>query len=141
VLFSTNVAAILASGIVVMAPHRAYQPRGQVPGPAFHRAAAVAVIAALMLAVIVPLWINSDRINKTTVRQSDVQAVAGHWAAAAGWSVVGVSATGERVLIEATGPEPAPGLARLRRELDDAGLAGLDVRVHLAVAGYQPVPK
>ena len=66
VLFSTNVAAILASGIVVMALYRAYQPREQGPGPAFHRAAA------------------------------------------AGWTVVGVSATGEQVLIEATGPEPAP---------------------------------
>jgi uncharacterized hydrophobic protein (TIGR00271 family) len=141
VLFSTNVAAILASGIVVMALYRAYQPRERGPGPAFHRVGAVAVIAALLLAVLVPLWINSDRINKTTIRQSDVQAVAGHWAAAAGWSVVGVTATGEQVLIEATGPAPAPSLAQLRRELDDAGLTGLDVRVSLAVAGYQPVPK
>lgn len=134
-------AAILASGIVVMALYRAYRPREQGPGPAFHRVGAVAVIAVLLLAVLVPLRINSDRINKTTIRQSDMQAVAGHWAAAAGWSVVGVTATGEQVLIEATGPAPAPSLAQLRRELDDVGLTGLDVRVHLAVAGYQPVPK
>ena len=140
-LFTTNVAAILASGIVVMALYLAYQPREQGPGPAFHRVCAVAVIVGLMLAVLVPLWINSDQINKTAVRQSDVQAVAGHFAAAAGWSVVGVTAKGEQVLIEATGPNPAPSLARLRRELDDADLAGLDVRVSLAVAGYQPVPK
>jgi uncharacterized hydrophobic protein (TIGR00271 family) len=55
-LFATNVAAILASGSVVMALYR---------------------------------------VGKTTIRQSNVQAVADHWANEAGWSVVGVTATGE----------------------------------------------
>ena len=63
--------------------------------------------------VIIPLWINSDRIDKTSVRQSEVQAVADRWANDAGWSVTGVTATGDRVLIEATGPNPAPGLPLL----------------------------
>jgi uncharacterized membrane protein len=36
---------------------------------------AVVIIGALLLVVIVPLWINSDRIDKTSVRQSEVQAV------------------------------------------------------------------
>ena len=139
-LFTTNVAAILASGIVLMALYRRTSPAQQGPGPALHRVCAVAIIAGLMLAVLVPLWINSDQINKTAIRQSDVQAVAGHWAAAAGWSVVGVTAKGEQVLIEATGPNPAPSLARLRRELDDAGLDGLDVRVSLVPASYKPLP-
>jgi hypothetical protein len=74
---------------------------------------AIAIIAALLLVVIVPLWINSDRIDKTSVRQSEVQAVAERWAADAGWSVTGVTATGDQVLIEATGPNPAPGLTLL----------------------------
>jgi uncharacterized hydrophobic protein (TIGR00271 family) len=140
-LFSTNVVAILASGIVVMALYRAYRPATQATGRAFHRAGAVGLIACLLLAVIVPLWINSDRINKTTVRQSDVQAVAVHWASEAGWSVAGVTTKSGQVLIEATGPSPAPSLAGLRRDLNAAGLAGFDVRVHLTVDKYQPVPK
>jgi len=78
-----------------------------------------------MLAVIVPLSINSNRIDKTTIRESDVRAVAEHCANDAGWAVVGVTATGYRVLVEATGPNPAPGLAALRRDLDAAGLNGL----------------
>ena len=106
-----------------------------------HRVGAIAVIACLLLAVVVPLSINSDRISKTTVRQSDVQAVAGHWASDAGWSVVGVTAKGEQVLVEATGPDPAPSLTQLRHELDTAGLTGFDVRVHLTVARYEPLPK
>ena len=58
--------------------------------------------------MIVLLWINSDQIDKTTVRESDVQAVTEHWANGAGWSVVSVTATGDQVLIEATGPTPPP---------------------------------
>jgi uncharacterized hydrophobic protein (TIGR00271 family) len=137
VLFTTNVAAILASGIVVMALHRVF---GQRAAAGFHRSAAVAIIAALLLVVIVPLWINSDRIDKTTVRESEVQAVAEHWASDAGWSVVGVTATGDQVLVEATGPNPAPSLALLRHDLGAVGLNGLDVRVNLVPATYQPLP-
>ena len=67
--------------------------------------------------------------------------MAEHWASDAGWSVGEVTATGGRVLIEATGPSPAPGLALLRRDLNAAGLNGLDVRVNLVPATYQPLPK
>jgi uncharacterized membrane protein len=140
VLFTTNVAAILASGIVVMALHRVHRVFGQAAAAGFHRGAAVAIIAALLLVVIVPLWINSDRIDKTAVRESGVQAVAEHWANDAGWSVVGVTATSDQVLVEATGPSPAPSLALLRHELNAAGLNGLDVRVNLVPASYQPLP-
>jgi uncharacterized hydrophobic protein (TIGR00271 family) len=140
-LFTTNVVAILASGIVVMALYRAYRPPGQATGPVFHRVGATAVIAGLLLTVIVPLSINSDQINKTTVRQSDVRAVAAHWASQAGWSVVGVTSRGGQVLVDAAGPNPAPRLAQLRQELDAAGLTGLDVQVSLTVSGYQPLPK
>ena len=141
-LFITNVAAILASGIVVMALYRVRRvsAQTQMASSAFHYRGAVAVIAALLLVVIVPLWISSDRIYKTAVRQSDVQAVADQWASDAGWSVVGVTATGDQVLVEATGPSPAPGLALLRRDLNAAGLKGLNVRVSLVPASYQPLP-
>jgi hypothetical protein len=91
--------------------------------------------------VIVPLRINSEQIDKTSVWQSEVQAVAERWANDAGWSVGGVTATGDQVLIEATGPNPAPSLTLLRRDLNAAGLDGLDVRVNLVPASYQPVPK
>jgi uncharacterized hydrophobic protein (TIGR00271 family) len=140
-LFGTNVAAILASGIVVMAFHRVHQIFGQGAATASRYGGVVALIAALLLVVIVPLWINSDRIDKTTVRESQVQAVAELWANDAGWSVTAVTATGDQVLVEATGPNPAPTLSLLRHDLDAAGLNRLDVRVNLVPASYQPVPK
>ena len=140
-LFGTNVAAILASGIVVMAFHRVHRIFGQRAATASRYGGAVALIAALLLVVIVPLWINSDRIDKTAVRESQVQAVADLWANDAGWSVAAVTATGDQVLVEATGPNPAPALSLLRHDLDAAGLNRLDVRVNLVPASYQPVPK
>jgi uncharacterized hydrophobic protein (TIGR00271 family) len=139
-LFTTNVAAILASGIVVMALYRVRRTSGQANTAAFGYRGAVAIIAVLLLAVIVPVRTISERIDKTTVRQSDVQAVAEHWASDAGWSVLGVDATGDRVLVEATGPNPAPDLGVLRRDLDAAGLNGLDVRVSLVIASYKQLP-
>ena len=139
-LFTTNVAAILASGIVVMALYRVRRASGRATAAVFGYRGAVAVIAVLLLAVIVPVWISSDRIYMTTVRQNDVQAVAEHWASDAGWSVTGVDATGDRVLVDVTGPNPAPNLGVLRRDLDAAGLNRLDVRVSLVTASYKPLP-
>ena len=111
-LFATNVAAIWASGIVVMALYRVGRISSGTTTPAFHRPVGVVIIVLLLLAVIVPLWINSNRIDKIDIRQSDVRAVAGEWASDAGWSVVGVTATANQVLVEAAGPKPAPDLAR-----------------------------
>ena len=54
--------------------------------------------------------------------------------------MTGVNATGDQVLVEATGPNPAPSLAALRHDLDAAGLNGLDVRVSLVAASYKPLP-
>ena len=140
-LFATNVAAILASGIVVMALYRVGRVSAQPAAPAFRRPVAVIIIVLLLAALLVPLWVNSDRVDKTTIRQASVQAVADDWANDAGWSVVGVTATGDRVLVDATGPSPAPDLAVLRQDLDAAGLASLDVRVSLITISYKPLPK
>jgi hypothetical protein len=53
---------------------------GQATNADFHRFSVAVVIIALLLllllAVLAPLWINSERIDKTTIRPSDVQAVA-----------------------------------------------------------------
>ena len=139
-LFTTNVAAILASGIVVMAIYRTHRVSDRAQPAAFHRRGAVAVIAVFLAVVIVPLTINSDRIDRNSVRESDVQAVADHWAEAAGWSVVGVTADGDRVFVEATGPAPEPDLTVLHQNLLAAGLSGVVVEVSLTPKSYTRLP-
>ena len=136
-LFVTNVAAILASGIVVLGLYRVSR---LVAVTDFRRGGAVALIGLLLVLVVIPLAINSRRTDATTVRQQDVQAVAQHWADKAGWAVVAVSASGNQILIRATGPDPAPDTATLRQDLDDAGLSGVSARVSLVPATYQALP-
>ena len=65
----------------------------------------------------VPLSISSERIDEATIQQSDVQAVAER-------CVAGVTATGNQVLVQATGPNPPPDLAVLRSDLGTEGLDG-----------------
>ena len=68
-LFATNVVAILASGIVVMALYRVGRVTSHATTPALRRLVAVIIIVFLLLAVLVPLRSNSDRVDKTTIRQ------------------------------------------------------------------------
>jgi hypothetical protein len=93
------------------------------------------------LAIIVPLWINSEHFDQSIIRHTGVEAVADHWASSAGWSVLGVSNPGEKLLIDVTGPNPPPSLRALRRELDAAGLGNFDVRVQMLAGRYAPVPR
>jgi uncharacterized hydrophobic protein (TIGR00271 family) len=139
-LFTTNVAAILASGIVVMALYRTHRVSDRAQAAAFHRSVAVVIVSVFLAAVIVPLTINSDRVDRTTVRESSVQAVADHWADAAGWSVTGVTARGDQVFVDATGPVPAPDPEVLHQDLLDAGLSGVDVEVSLTPRSYTHLP-
>jgi uncharacterized hydrophobic protein (TIGR00271 family) len=117
-LFVTNVIAILASGIVVMALYRARRTASET---ATRHTIAVGLVGVLLLAVIVPLWINSQHYDRSNIQVTGVEAVASHWANDAGWSVLGVSKVDDKVLVDAAGPNPSPSLAELRRELDALG--------------------
>ena len=149
-LFATNVAAILSSGIVVMALyHVGPVAGGAVRGAAVGRGATmsstgrwvpVALIAIFLAVVIIPLWSNSDRIDHATVREAGVSAVAERWATPAGWAVIGVTAEGDQVFVDVAGPAPGPELMLFRQYLDDAGLGDLNVRVNMALRSYVPVP-
>lgn len=139
-LFVTNVVAILASGIVVMALYRVRRTTGAATGRALRQGGVHVLVGLLLLAVIVPLWSNSEHFDQSNIRLTGVQAVADHWASGAGWSVLGVSDVGQQVLIDATGPSPTPSLLELRHDLDAAGLGTVDVRVQALAGRYTPVP-
>jgi uncharacterized hydrophobic protein (TIGR00271 family) len=139
-LFVTNVIAIIATGIVVMALYRV-RTAGNAGSMSARHPVAYILIGLLLLAVLVPLWSNSQHYDRSSIRLTGVQAVADHWADDAGWSVLGVSHLKNSLLVDVTGPTPAPSLDRLRRELDNAGLGDVDVRVQLMSGTYLPVPR
>jgi uncharacterized hydrophobic protein (TIGR00271 family) len=140
-LFLTNVIAILATGIIVMALYRVRGTSAEVVAKSQRHAIAYVLVGFLLLAVIVPLWVNSQHFDDRSIQLTGVQAVADHWADTAGWSILGVSNNDNQVLIDATGPSPAPSLLELRRDLQNAGLGNVAVRVQLLTGRYIPVSR
>jgi len=139
-LFLSNVAAILASGVVVMALFRIARSAGTTGSPLLRRSS-VALISVFLIAVIVPLRAATLRIDRHAVPVIEVQAVADRWASNAGWTVTGVASDGDAVLVNAQGPSPEPHVATLEHDLVAEGLGALDVRVSLTTRDYQRVTR
>jgi uncharacterized hydrophobic protein (TIGR00271 family) len=137
-LFLSNVAAILATGVIVMGIYRLSGAAVVRTDPSRDRLrkVSVALVAVFLVGVIVPLKIDSDRIDATRVRETDVTAVAQNWAHASGWTVVSVATRGGTVYVDAAGPEPEPALTALQAELGAAGLDVEQVRVSLQERTY-----
>ena len=132
--------AILGTGILVMRIYGVQRMDDDDLAPAFRRSSATVIVVALIVLVAVPLVANSARVDQTTVRNQHIEAVAEAWADPAGWSVVAVTSRDRTVLIQATGPSPAPSLAQLRQQLSAAGFGGLPVKIDLAPAVYADLP-
>jgi uncharacterized hydrophobic protein (TIGR00271 family) len=132
-LFVTNVAAILLSGLVVMALYRVgvVAAAGERRSSISSRVVRIAVVLGVFLLVL-PLGAESERITSQEIHQGDVGTVAGKWAKARDWEVVGVQPTGNVVRVRAIGPLPIPDPRSLRVALDEAGLKSIGVRLELS---------
>ncbi|HWD63212.1 MAG TPA: DUF389 domain-containing protein [Humibacter sp.] len=132
-LFVTNVAAILATGVVVMT---IYRVRGDatlaVSGMrrAAHPRRAVIVIVAMLLVVVVPLTFSTVSFVQNASSSSILQTVAGQWGHEHGWDVVSVATGSNGATLRLTGPLPVPSMSDLKSDLRSAGFSG-GVRVEL----------
>src|SRR5262249_44368674 len=92
-LFVTNVTAILASGIVVMALYRVHTHAAQPGGETRYlsRKGAVVTIVALVIVVVVPLAATSKILTSSSLDQANVRKVVDPWADAAGWTIVSIN--------------------------------------------------
>lgn len=133
-LFGTNVAAILASGIGVMTlygVHRIGAAAGTVQRPEVRRGRAVIAVATMVVLVAIPLSATSRVIARTTLQEQRVATVAERWAGAADWEVIRVTTAPDAIVIEASGAGAPPDGGELRAALDADGLDGVSVRVAL----------
>ena len=132
-LFATNVTAILASGIVVMALYRVHRHAAEPGGETRYvsRKGAIATIVVLVLVVVAPLAAISRELTNSQLAQSDVEAVVAPWAKAAGWSIVSINPAPNGITVRATGPLPEPSTSRLRASFDAHGLSGTTVHLEL----------
>ena len=129
-LFLTNVAAILLSGLIVMALYRVgLVAAAGGPRPSLgSRVVTIAVVVGVVV-LAVPLGAESERFTKQELNKGDVTNAATKWAVARNWEIVGVEAAGDVVRVRAIGPLPIPPPHTLRVALDRAGLRSIHVRL------------
>jgi len=130
-LFLTNVGAILLSGLVVMAVYRVRQTAGRTDERRRSGRLSLVVVVAFVIAIAVPLAASSRGIANDASHASRVNGVAVGWAQRAGWRIDSVEPISDAIVVHAAGWLPAPSAARLRKELDDAGLHDTHVRLVL----------
>ncbi|ANJ28284.1 DUF389 domain-containing protein [Agromyces aureus] len=133
-LFLTNVAAIIGTGIVVMAVYGA----GRLAAPpADHRQVArkrrhTAIALTLMgIVVIVPLTITSVQTAQNVTRESAVHGVAETWGSDVGWTLTTVTSSNGVVIAKFEGDGSTPDTATLESALRDAGIDPSQVEIEL----------
>lgn len=140
-LFATNVAAIVATGTLVLL---LFGVRGIVavagrPVGAMSKRTLGVVIGAVGL-VAVPLLVGSVTAAQDQIVVQRATPVVESWAIAQGWIASSVTVRQGELRIIAVGPPPEADLAALRRNLDAAGLAGERARVTLVIGGTRELP-
>ena len=131
-LFLTNVGAILLSGLVVMALYRVRRTAlGVDADTGLGHGASVLIVVAMVAVLVVPLASTSALLTREARTTSQVTEVAREWAESSGWRLDAVEHSGGAVVVRVAGAQPVPAPDNLRRALDDAGLATVDVRLIL----------
>jgi uncharacterized hydrophobic protein (TIGR00271 family) len=138
-LFATNVAAILASGVVVLAVYRVRaRADAAAAAPDPDRAPSsrrpVVFIVLTLLIIAVPLGFTSVQSTQDTALETEVRTAAGPWASDNGWQLATVSVDGDTALVTFTGASSAPDTQSLAAALADAGVDPSKVTVQFVPA-------
>lgn len=126
-LFATNVAAILASGLVVLSVYRVRAradaaASGRPDQPPRSARRPLVFVAATVLIIAVPLTFSSLESTQDTVLESQVRTAAAPWAADNGWDIAEVAIDDDTAQIVFTGASSEPDTAGLASALEDAGV-------------------
>ncbi len=139
-LFATNVAAILAAGMVVMAlfgvqrmadVESATTTAAATPSPALRRGRASVVVVVLVAVIVGLLAKSSITIARDTNREVRARRAADRWGDDADWTVRTITTRQGKVVIVMGGPLPIPETASLRDEMEAEGVDPDEVEVDL----------
>ncbi|MFC1442382.1 MULTISPECIES: DUF389 domain-containing protein [Streptacidiphilus] len=140
-LFATNVAAIVATGTVVFLVYRvrdaarqAGLPLGRLTGRT------LAVVAAAVLLVAVPLTTGTVTVSQDLSTAADATPVAKQWAAQGRWQVADVQSRSGTIVVTVLGIPPTPASSQLRTALNSAGLAAHPLQIHLVGGNTRTCP-
>ncbi|MGI9823530.1 TIGR00341 family protein [Agromyces sp. Marseille-Q5079] len=133
-LFLTNVAAIIGTGIVVMAVYGASRlaaPPSDARQIAHKRRNTAIALTLMGIVVIVPLTITSVQTAENVTREATVHGVADTWGSDVGWTLTTVTTSNGIVVAKFEGDGGEPDTAALESALRDAGIDPSDVQVEL----------
>lgn len=140
-LFATNVAAIIATGTIVLLVFRVRHVLAEA-GQRVEKLSkrTVAVVVATVAIVAIPLAWGSviAALEQSVVRKA--QPVAEKWAEQEGWIITEVAFRQGALRIEALGSPPEADADDLRGDLDLAGLGWVDTSVTLILGGTKDFP-
>ncbi|MDQ0375030.1 DUF389 domain-containing protein [Cellulomonas humilata] len=140
-LFLTNVAAIIATGTLVLGLAGVRSAAQAAGGPVGHTSRrTIAVVVALLVVVAIPLAAGSVRVARDQHLESTARPVAEEWAREAGWEVTTVTALNGLVTVDALGPPPSVDPETLRDAFDGHALEDVDLRLRLVVGGTRLCP-
>ncbi|GAA1789783.1 DUF389 domain-containing protein [Agromyces lapidis] len=143
-LFVANVAAILGTGVVVMAFYRvqrwgsfpvgdgaqAKTATGSIrPLATVNRRRSHITIAVLLVLIAIPLTISTYRTVATTMASSDVDSAARSWVDDEDLEVLGIAAEPTGYVVRVTGGDSMPDISSLRSALEADGIDPATVAV------------
>jgi uncharacterized hydrophobic protein (TIGR00271 family) len=141
VLFGTNVAAIIATGTIVLLAFRVRdvaaatgRPVGRLTGRT------LLAVGGLVVLVSIPLTYGSIQLADQQQTTAQARPVAEQWGEQVGWEIERISYRQNALLVTALGLPPEPDEAALRRALDEAGLGAVDLHLNLVVGGVRELP-
>jgi uncharacterized hydrophobic protein (TIGR00271 family) len=124
-LFATNVASILATGIIVMALYKVYAmvtPAATSEKRAVNRRNANFVIVAFFAIILIPLVSSAVQIANDRAWESDVRRITDEWATSVEWEVLDVSTTATAVNVRVIGSPPIPETDSYAAALETGGI-------------------
>ncbi|MDA3644143.1 DUF389 domain-containing protein [Saccharopolyspora indica] len=140
-LFTTNVAAIIATATVVLLAYRV-RPVAEAAGHPVGKLGVrtYAAIAGFVVLVSVPLGIGSYHVVLQERIVLAAQPAVQRWADDQARQIVALSFKQGILRVTAAGPSPAADVDSLRRALDDVGLGEVPARLSLVFGTSQQVP-
>jgi uncharacterized hydrophobic protein (TIGR00271 family) len=130
-LFGTNVAAILLSGVVVMAVYKVSRRDEHHAEHQRKQRLAVTVIVVAVVVLAVPLSITTRTLTVQSLRSQEITDAANAWVDGTTWRLDSVESTQDGYVVVVAGNGAQPDAAELRTRLADAGLSGVKVTLDL----------
>ncbi|WP_330297727.1 hypothetical protein [Streptomyces sp. NBC_00503] len=95
------------------------------------RGRTLGLVVAVLLVIAVPLTAGTVSVARDRQLAVDARPVAERWAAAGNWRIASVEARNGIVVISVLGLPPHPAPSALRAALDERGMSGSDLELHL----------